>query len=78
MILSQISKLLLPVIASIPRRSSMLDFFGRFAPLIEESSEFVTQGGFPIKRRFSFLSIKFFIKSIELKNQHLQYLYFDL
>ncbi|WP_288985508.1 hypothetical protein [uncultured Treponema sp.] len=67
MILSQISKLLLPVIASIPRRSSMLDFFGRFAPLIEESSEFVTQGGFPIKKRFSFLSIKFFIKSIELK-----------
>ena len=45
---SAISKLLLPVIASMPLKPLMLDLFGRLLPSIVPMPEFVTHGGFPM------------------------------
>lgn len=47
---SEISKLLSPVNASIPRRWWKLDLEGRFEPPTAPIVELVTQGGFPTTR----------------------------
>ncbi len=52
MIFSEISKLLLPVIASIPEKFLILDFVGILNALIFDSSDAVIHGGLPITRKF--------------------------
>ena len=66
-IYSEISKLLFPVIASIPRILSKFFLSGKLSLPRAESSEFVTHGGFPTKRIFSFSEINSFIFGRERK-----------
>ncbi len=47
---SEMSKLLFPVIASMPRRLAEFRFSGRFALFRQPNSAFVTQGGLPRTR----------------------------
>jgi len=61
------SKLLLPVIASIPRRSFKFSFTGTFDPSIEATPEFVTHGGLPINKPTSSLFNCSDILPIDLK-----------
>ena len=61
------SKLLFPVIASIPRKLSQFDFSGRLFDWCADNSELVTYGGFPMNKRFSSSPMNSFIASLLVK-----------